>query len=146
MNHLGDWGTQFGMLTQHMLDTGTTHLTDFAALGELYRDAKARFDADAEFADAARRRVVALQAGDPATIALLAGPRGRLARAHQRTSTPQLDVTLTDEDVTGESFYNDRLRGRRSTACSRRASRSRATARWSSSPSASPTRTARPRC
>ena len=110
MNHLGDWGTQFGMLTQHMLDTNTQHLKDFEALGTLYREAKARFDEDPAFADSARRRVVALQAGDPATIALWQDLVD-VSLAHINHLYAQLDVTLTDEDVTGESFYNDRLAG-----------------------------------
>ena len=108
MNHLGDWGTQFGMLTQHMLDTNTQHLNDFEALGTLYREAKTRFDEDPAFADAARRRVVALQAGDPATIALWQDLVD-VSLAHINHLYAQLDVTLTDSDVTGESFYNDRL-------------------------------------
>jgi arginyl-tRNA synthetase len=110
MNHLGDWGTQFGMLTQHMLDTNTEHVTDFEALGTLYREAKARFDDDPAFADSARRRVVALQAGDPATLALWQDLVD-VSLAHINHLYGQLDVTLTDEDVTGESFYNDRLVG-----------------------------------
>jgi arginyl-tRNA synthetase len=108
MNHLGDWGTQFGMLTQHMLDTNTEHLKDFEALGTLYREAKQRFDEDPGFAEAARRRVVALQAGDPATIALWQDLVD-VSLAHINHLYAQLDVTLTDADVTGESFYNDRL-------------------------------------
>ena len=110
MNHLGDWGTQFGMLTQHMLDTGTSHLKDFEALGTLYREAKERFDADPAFADSARRRVVALQSGDPETIALWQDLVD-VSLAHINALYGQLDVTLTDEHVTGESFYNDRLPG-----------------------------------
>jgi arginyl-tRNA synthetase len=108
MNHLGDWGTQFGMLTQHMLDTHTEHVTDFEALGTLYREAKARFDDDPAFADSARRRVVALQAGEDATLALWQDLVD-VSLAHINHLYAQLDVTLTDEDVTGESFYNDRL-------------------------------------
>ena len=108
MNHLGDWGTQFGMLTQHMLDTGTSHLKDFEALGTLYREAKARFDEDAAFAESARRRVVALQSGDPETIALWQDLVD-VSLAHINALYGQLDVTLTDEHVVGESFYNDRL-------------------------------------
>jgi arginyl-tRNA synthetase len=110
MNHLGDWGTQFGMLTQHMLDTGTSHLKDFEALGTLYREAKQRFDTDPAFADAARRRVVALQGGDAETIALWQDLVD-VSLAHINALYGQLDVTLTDEHVVGESFYNDRLAG-----------------------------------
>jgi arginyl-tRNA synthetase len=108
MNHLGDWGTQFGMLTQHMLDTNTQHLNDFEALGTLYREAKQQFDEDPAFADSARKRVVALQAGDPATLALWQDLVD-VSLAHINHLSAQLDVTLTDGDVTGESFYNDRL-------------------------------------
>ena len=109
-NHLGDWGTQFGMLTQHMLDTGVEHLPDFAALGLLYREAKHRFDTEPAFADAARMRVVALQSGDPATIALWRDLVG-VSLTHINDIYRRLDVTLTDEHVTGESFYNPLLAG-----------------------------------
>jgi arginyl-tRNA synthetase len=107
-NHLGDWGTQFGMLVQHMADSGQSGVTDFSALGSLYRDAKARFDADPAFADAARRRVVALQSGDPETVALWRGLVD-VSVAHIGEAYAALGVTLTDGDIKGESFYNDRL-------------------------------------
>ena len=111
MNHLGDWGTQFGMLTQHMLDTNTQHLKDFEALGTLYREAKARFDDDPAFADSARRRVVALQARRPGDDRALAGPRGRLAGAHQ----PPLRAARRDADRRGrdgrELLQRPRSRG-----------------------------------
>jgi arginyl-tRNA synthetase len=109
-NHLGDWGTQFGMLTQHMLDTGVEHLPDFAALGVLYREAKHRFDTEPAFKDAARMRVVALQSGDPATLALWHDLVG-VSLEHINAIYHLLDITLTDEHVTGESFYNPLLAG-----------------------------------
>jgi len=109
-NHLGDWGTQFGMLTEQMLDAGVEQLPDFAALGVLYREAKHRFDTEPAFKDAARMRVVALQSGDPATIALwqdlVCVSLGHINEIYRR-----LDVTLTDEHVAGESFYNPLLAG-----------------------------------
>src|SRR4029079_356961 len=107
-NHLGDWGTQFGMLTQHMLDNGIEHLDDFDALGRLYRDAKQRFDTDPAFADAARARVVSLQAGDTHTVALWRDLVG-VSLAHINEIYRLLDVTLNDEHVVGESFYNPHL-------------------------------------
>ena len=109
-NHLGDWGTQFGMLTQQMLDTGVEHVPDFGALGALYREAKRRFDTEPAFTDAARMRVVALQSGEPATLALWRDvvdvSLGHIDEIYRR-----LDVTLTAEHVTGESFYNPLLAG-----------------------------------
>ncbi|MEX2387844.1 MAG: arginine--tRNA ligase, partial [Phycisphaeraceae bacterium] len=78
-NHLGDWGTQFGMLIEHLAESGWTPgaaqeagATDtlIADLNRLYREAKQKFDADADFADRARQRVVALQGGDAETVAL----------------------------------------------------------------------------
>src|SRR5690606_22866249 len=71
-NHLGDWGTQFGMLLEHLIDTGWDVEGEHAIgdLNDLYKQAKARFDADAAFADRSRARVVALQAGDEVALGL----------------------------------------------------------------------------
>jgi len=118
-NHLGDWGTQFGMLIQYLdehpdaawhhdqLADGTSPVP---ALDRLYRAARAAFDADPAFADRARARVVALQAGEPATVA-----RWREIVAESelafREIYDRLGVLLTPEDSAGESFYNPLLPG-----------------------------------
>lgn len=110
-NHIGDWGTQFGMLIQFMLESDTSERLDNRAIGDLnvlYQQAKKRFDADAEFAARARQRVVALQSGDEATRTIWR----QLVAASQRHFQEvygRLGVLLTDDDVRGESFYNDRL-------------------------------------
>src|SRR5579862_9586817 len=72
-NHVGDWGTQFGMLIEHLLDVGEASAE--AALlrtdpNEFYQAARREFDASPPFADRARNRVVELQGGDPATLKL----------------------------------------------------------------------------
>ncbi|HEX6360822.1 MAG TPA: arginine--tRNA ligase [Actinophytocola sp.] len=102
-NHLGDWGTQFGMLIQYMDEVPAT-----APYDELYRASRARFDADADFADRCRRRVVALQAGDPATLARW---RDIVAESEQAFHAiyARLGVLLTPADSVGESFYNPML-------------------------------------
>ena len=116
-NHLGDWGTQFGMLIQYLdehpdspwhadqLEPGTDAI---GALDGLYRAARAAFDADPAFADRSRARVVALQAGDAATVrtwkAIIAESQGAFNALYAR-----LGVLLTDDDVAGESFYNPML-------------------------------------
>ena len=110
-NHLGDWGTQFGMLIETMADTGvaagaqTFHVGD---LNELYRQAKARFDQDAAFADRARQRVVLLQAGDPDSVNLWHQLVAESQR-HFNEAYDRLGVRLADEDVRGESAYNAHL-------------------------------------
>jgi arginyl-tRNA synthetase len=110
-NHVGDWGTQFGMLLEHLLDVGEEATHDALAAGEInafYQAAKATFDADPAFADRARRRVVALQAGDPETLRLwqiLVGD----TRQYYNTIYALLGVTLTDADLAPESFYNPML-------------------------------------
>jgi arginyl-tRNA synthetase len=116
-NHLGDWGTQFGMLIQYLdehPDTAWHHdelgddTSAVSALDALYRSARAEFDADAEFADRARSRVVALQAGDPGTIAVWQDIVAESERSF-RAIYDRLTVLLTPEDSVGESFYNAML-------------------------------------
>jgi arginyl-tRNA synthetase len=110
-NHIGDWGTNFGMLLEHLVDIGEDAAYAQLAAGEInefYQSAKVRFDADPEFADRSRRRVVALQAGEAETL--------RLWRAFVDDSKQyynaiyrRLGVTLTDADLAPESFYNPML-------------------------------------
>ncbi len=110
-NHIGDWGTQFGMLVEQILfegiDAGTLDLDASVAL---YRRAQEHFRSDETFADASRRRVVALQAGDEQTLetwrSLIEVSKAGFNRAYAR-----LGVLLTDDDLAGESLYNDLLAG-----------------------------------
>ncbi|HVW32554.1 MAG TPA: arginine--tRNA ligase [Acidimicrobiia bacterium] len=110
-NHLGDWGTPFGMLIEHLLAVGETEAAEELSVGDLgrfYQEARASFDADPDFAERARRRVVALQAGDEQTLRLWR----RLVDESSRYFTSvyrRLGVKLTPEDQAGESMYNDRL-------------------------------------
>ncbi|WP_109510447.1 arginine--tRNA ligase [Nocardioides speluncae] len=116
-NHLGDWGTQFGMLIQYLDEHPETawHHDELAgdtstvsALDTLYREARAKFDNDTGFADRARARVVALQGGDPETLAkwkdIVAESEFAFREIYDR-----LGVQLTAEDSVGESFYNPML-------------------------------------
>ncbi|MEQ7123084.1 arginine--tRNA ligase [Actinopolymorpha sp. B11F2] len=112
-NHLGDWGTTFGMLIEHFADSGADPTSDDFALGDLtdfYQAARRKFDADEDFADRARRRVVLLQSGDAATHALW-----KLfieeSEKHFQGVYDALDITLTPEHNVGESAYNDGLPG-----------------------------------
>src|SRR6516225_12437392 len=110
-NHVGDWGTQFGMLIEHLLDVGQD--SPEAALlrtdpNAFYQAAQRKFDNDPEFAERARKRVVDLQGGDPGTLRLwreiVDMSLDYLHRIYGR-----LGVLLTDADIRGESFYNDML-------------------------------------
>jgi arginyl-tRNA synthetase len=110
-NHIGDWGRQFGMLVEQVLDEGLDlDQVDLEQAEQLYRRANDHLTQDPDFARRARARVVALQAGDPATRAVwqrlidisLAGFAATYAR---------LNVVLTEADVAGESFYNAALPG-----------------------------------
>jgi arginyl-tRNA synthetase len=110
-NHVGDWGTPFGMLIEHLLDVGE----DSAEAGLLrtdpnmfYQTARAKFDSDPVFADRARRRVVLLQGGDPDTLRLWQ-ELVDLSKEYLHRMYGRLQVTLTDEDIRGESFYNAML-------------------------------------
>lgn len=108
-NHIGDWGTQFGMLVEQILheDIDASSL-DLPSAADLYRRAQAHFREDAAWADQARRRVVALQGGDERTHAiwsdLVSVSKDGFNRAYAR-----LGVLLTDADLAGESMYNPLL-------------------------------------
>ena len=110
-NHIGDWGTQFGMLIEHLLDLGEQEAAHELSIGDLdafYKQARAAFDASEEMQERSRRRVVLLQSGDPET--------NRLWRilvdqslAYFEEVYSRLGVLLTQDDVVGESFYNPML-------------------------------------
>ncbi len=107
-NHLGDWGTQFGMLIENLIDAGAGADTHISDLKTFYQDAKKRFDDEPEFKDRARKRVVALQSGDEKTLELW----GKLideSKRHFNHAYQLLGVLLTDDDIRAESFYNDKL-------------------------------------
>ncbi|HET7132612.1 MAG TPA: arginine--tRNA ligase, partial [Gammaproteobacteria bacterium] len=109
-NHLGDWGTQFGMLIEHLVDEGWDLSGDHTIkdLNSLYRQAQERFQGDPEFADRARRRVVALQSGDETTLTLWRALVAESER-HFEGVYERLGVLLEPGDVCGESFYNPML-------------------------------------
>jgi len=110
-NHIGDWGTQFGMLLEHLRDVGEQAAYDLLAAGEIndfYQAAKTKFDADPAFAERSRRRVVALQSGDPETTRLWQ-LLVRDTEHYYNAIYQRLGVTLTDADLAPESFYNPML-------------------------------------
>jgi arginyl-tRNA synthetase len=110
-NHLGDWGTPFGMLIEHLLDIGeleAAHELSVGDLSDFYAAARRKFDTSEEFQERSRRRVVLLQKGDEATLRLwtllVTESRQYFMTVYQR-----LDARLTDADFYGESAYNDDL-------------------------------------
>lgn len=110
-NHVGDWGTPFGMLIEHLVDVGEEGAARELGLGDLnafYQQARKKFEADESFADRARQRVVLLQAGDESTLGLWRTLFDQSAR-YFSTVYERLDVKLTREDIAGESFYNPLL-------------------------------------
>ncbi len=107
-NHLGDWGTPFGMLIEHLADTGADTGGSVGELSDFYRAARRKFDADEEFRERARRRVVALQSGDPRTRELWRVLVDRSV-AYLGGIYARLGVTLTPADLAGESTYQEQL-------------------------------------
>lgn len=110
-NHLGDWGTPFGMLIEHLLDLGETEATEELSQGDLngfYRAARQKFEASEEFQTRARNRVVSLQSGDAETLRLWK----LLIEQSQKYFMQvygQLEVRLDGSEFVGESAYNDEL-------------------------------------
>lgn len=112
-NHVGDWGTPFGMLIEHLLDVGEDAGARALTMGDLtgfYQRARQKFDDDAEFARRSRFRVIALQGGEESSVRLW-----RLlydaSRRYFTTVYERLDVRLSDDDLAPESSYNDLLPG-----------------------------------
>ncbi|MGA0781925.1 MAG: arginine--tRNA ligase, partial [Ilumatobacteraceae bacterium] len=110
-NHIGDWGTPFGMLIEHLLDLGETEAAEHLSLGDLdgfYKQARAKFDADDTFKERSRARVVMLQGGDAETLRLWKLLVG-LSTKHFNAVYERLGVLLVDDDLMGESAYNELL-------------------------------------
>ncbi len=110
-NHIGDWGTPFGMLIEHLVDLGEVGAARELSVGDLdgfYKQARAKFDALPEFQERARARVVALQGGDTDTLRLWQLLVAESAR-YFATVYEKLAVRLTDADLRGESAYNELL-------------------------------------
>jgi arginyl-tRNA synthetase len=110
-NHVGDWGTPFGMLIEHLLDLGEEKAAHELSVGDLdtfYRQARAAFDASPDLQERSRRRVVLLQSGDAETLRLwrilVDASVAYFAEVYRA-----LGVLLTPEDIVGESFYNPEL-------------------------------------
>ncbi|MCX7115497.1 MAG: arginine--tRNA ligase [Gammaproteobacteria bacterium] len=111
-NHVGDWGTQFGMLLAHLDDEKQSQQSEVLLhdLEQFYKAAKLRFDAEPEFADRARQWVVLLQSGDAHCFSLWT-QFIQLSLAHCQAIYQRLGVSLKPTDVRAESAYNDELSG-----------------------------------
>jgi len=107
-NHIGDWGTQFGMLIAYLEESGNEGAEQLCDLEQFYKEAKTRFDADQAFADKAREYVVKIQSGDHHCLNLWQKFIDA-SLGHCEDVYGKLCVKLTREDVRAESFYNEDL-------------------------------------
>ncbi len=110
-NHIGDWGTPFGMLIEHLLDLGESRAAAEFSVGDLdgfYKEARKKFEADDTFKERSRLRVVALQAGDEETLRMWRVLVAESTKYFNRVYR-QLGVLLDDGDLMGESAYNPLL-------------------------------------
>jgi arginyl-tRNA synthetase len=110
-NHVGDWGTPFGMLIEHLIDIGKDQAAPELAVGDLelfYQQARAAYDSDPAFAERARGRVVLLQSGDPETLQLWQLLVSQ-SLSYFDDILARLGTKLTRQDVVGESYYNPLL-------------------------------------
>ena len=110
-NHVGDWGTPFGMLIEHLVDLGEDNAVANLSVGDLdtfYREAREKFENDDAFKERSRHRVVMLQSGDEETVRLW---RILVAESIRYFDVvyKELGVNLEEGDVVGESAYNDML-------------------------------------
>ncbi|MFE7173378.1 arginine--tRNA ligase [Streptomyces sp. NPDC057616] len=115
-HHIGDWGTQFGMLIQYLFENpgelapaadvdGEQAMSN---LNRVYKASRAVFDADEEFKERARKRVVALQSGDKETLELWQQFVDE-SKVYFYSVFEKLDMEIRDEEIVGESAYNDMM-------------------------------------
>ena len=107
-NHVGDWGTQFGMLIAYLEEMGEDGSGSLQDLEQFYKDAKKRFDEDEAFANKAREYVVKIQSGDAHCLNLWQKFID-ISLGHCEVVYEKLDVNLKREHVRAESFYNEEL-------------------------------------
>ena len=110
-NHVGDWGTPFGMLIEHLVDLGEAEAVSGLSVGDLngfYTEARIKFDAQEDFRERSRRRVVELQGGDEETLRLWRLLVAESVRYFDEVYA-ELGVTLQESDIVGESAYNPLL-------------------------------------
>ncbi len=109
-NHVGDWGTQFGMLIAYLEKMENEHASEMELqdLEAFYREAKKHYDEDEAFAEKARNYVVKLQGGDEYCRTMWKKLVDITMQQNQR-NYDRLNVTLTEKDVMGESLYNPML-------------------------------------
>lgn len=111
-NHVGDWGTQFGMLIAYLEKMENEHASEMelSDLEAFYRAAKKHYDEDPVFAEKARNYVVKLQSGDEYCRTMWQ-KLVKITMQQNQYNYDRLNVTLTDKDVMGESLYNPMLPG-----------------------------------
>ena len=110
-NHIGDWGTPFGMLIEHLLDLGEDKAAKELGVGDLdsfYKQARSKFESSEKFASRSRNRVVLLQGGDKETLRLWKILVSESMRYFNEVYST-LGVLLSDSDIKGESSYHDLL-------------------------------------
>ncbi|MFD9328562.1 arginine--tRNA ligase [Streptomyces sp. NPDC060065] len=113
-HHIGDWGTQFGMLIQYLIENpgelAPAEEVDgeqaMSNLNRVYKASRAVFDADEDFKERARKRVVALQSGDKETLDLWQQFVDE-SKVYFNSVFEKLDMEIRDEEIVGESAYND---------------------------------------
>lgn len=113
-HHIGDWGTQFGMLIQYLIEnpgelapaTDVDGEQAMSNLNRVYKASRTVFDADEDFKERARKRVVALQSGDKETLDLWQQFVDE-SKVYFYSVFEKLDMEVRDEEIVGESAYND---------------------------------------
>ena len=107
-NHIGDWGTPFGMLIEHLIDLGLDSEVQNIDLSTFYSDARGKFDANSNFAPRSRARVVRMQSSEPETIELWQMLVDR-SLVHFNEVYQRMGILLSNNDLAGESKYESAL-------------------------------------